>query len=70
MMMNITVLTDDDDDAESDDDDVMLRILNSRLTQEEYEKVSAADRIVDDNKGDYEFTLKNESARGEFMVRS
>ena len=43
---------------EQDDDD-MVRILNSRLTQEEYDKASAADRTSDENKGDYEFTLKN-----------
>ena len=37
----------------------MMRILNRRLTQEEYDKANAADRLMDDNKGDYEFTLKN-----------
>ena len=40
------------------DDDDMVRILNCRLTQEEYDKASAADRLMDDNKGDYDFTLK------------
>ena len=43
---------------EQDDDD-MARFLNCRLTQEEYDKASAADRFPDDNKGDYDFTLKN-----------
>ena len=37
----------------------MVRILNNRLTQQEYEKVSAAEQRVDDNKGEYEFTLNN-----------
>ena len=42
------------------DDDDMVRILNNRLTQEEYDsKASAAERLVDDNKGDYEFTITN-----------
>ena len=42
------------------DDDDMVRILNNRLTQEEYDnKASAAERLVDDNKGDYEFTMSN-----------
>ena len=27
--------------------------------QEEYEKVDAADRVMDDSNGDYDFTLKN-----------
>ena len=51
------------------DDDDMVGILNSRLTQEGYEKVSAADRIMDDNKGDYEFTFKkHEAYRRESIV--
>ena len=37
----------------------MVRILNCRLTREEYEKTSAADRLMVDNKGDYDLTLKN-----------
>ena len=42
------------------DDDDMLRILNNRLTQEEYDnKASAAERKVDDDKGDYEFPMSS-----------
>ena len=42
------------------DEDDMVRILNNRLTQEEYDsKASAAERLADDNKGDYEFTKTN-----------
>ena len=42
------------------DDDDMVRVLSNRLTQEEYDsKASAADRLTDDNKGDYEFTISN-----------
>ena len=38
----------------------MVRILNNRPTQEEYDnKASAAERLVDDNKGDYDFTMLN-----------
>ena len=40
---------------EQDDED-MVRILNCRLTQAEYEKVNAADRFTDDNKGESDFT--------------
>ena len=36
----------------------LVRILNCRLTQQEYDKATAVDRLMDDNKGDYEFTLK------------
>ena len=54
---------------EQDDDD-MVRILNSRLTQEEYDKASAADRLTDDNNSDYDFTLKkHETARRGPLVR-
>ena len=29
----------------------MVRMLNCRLTQDEYDKVDAADRLMDDDKG-------------------
>ena len=37
----------------------MCRILNDRLTQAEYRVASAADRLIDDNKGEYDFTEKD-----------
>ena len=43
---------------EQDDED-MVRILNGRLTQAEYDVAGAADRVTDDNKGEYEFNMRN-----------
>ena len=43
---------------EQDDDD-MVRILNCRLTQAEYDNAVDADRVMDDNKGECDFNLKN-----------
>ena len=34
--------------------DDMVRILNSLFTQEEHEKVSAADKVTYGNRGDYD----------------
>ena len=43
---------------EQDDDD-MVRILNCRLTQAGYDRAAPADRVIDDNKGEYDFTMRN-----------
>ena len=42
---------------ETDEDDI-VRILNGRLTQTEYDNAPAPDRLIDDNKGEYEFSVK------------
>ena len=41
------------------DDDDMVRIWNNRLIQEEHDKASAADRVIDECKGGRDFTLRN-----------
>ena len=41
------------------DDEDLCRILNDRLTQSEYRVASPAERTIDDNKGEYDFTEKD-----------
>ena len=42
---------------ETDEDDI-VRILNGRLTQDEYDSAPRADKVTDDKKGEYEFSVK------------
>ena len=44
--------------AEQDEDDI-IKIMNGRLTADEYMKASQLKRDEDDHKGDYEFTEEN-----------
>ena len=41
------------------DDEDLCRILNDRLTQAEYRVADPADRLTDDNKGEYDLAEKD-----------
>ena len=42
---------------ETDEDDI-VRILNGRATHDDYDSAPRADKLADDNKGEYEFNVK------------
>ena len=49
-------------------EDDIVRILNGRLTQAEYDDAKAPDRLIDDNKGDNEFSVKLKRRLDEALV--
>ena len=58
-----------DSALQDQDEDDMVRILNSRLSQDAYVKVSVADGVANDKNGEYDFTLKSMKQLEEAVVR-